>query len=165
MSEQRNGLIWLTLTALLLVLDQLTKYLVSHQMSLGESINVLPVFSITYHHNPGAAFSFLSDQGGWQRWFFSAIAIVISVLLTVWLKKLPASNKLLCSAYALVLAGALGNLYDRLMHGYVIDFIHVFYQDWHYPIFNIADIAICLGAGLLLLDAFKGEASKKEEKA
>lgn len=165
MSEQRNGLIWLTLTALLLVLDQVTKYLVSHQMSLGESINVLPVFSITYHHNPGAAFSFLSDQGGWQRWFFSAIAIVISVLLTVWLKKLPASNKLLCSAYALVLAGALGNLYDRLMHGYVIDFIHVFYQDWHYPIFNIADIAICLGAGLLLLDAFKGEASKKEEKA
>lgn len=165
MSEKRNGLIWLTLTAVLLVLDQVTKYLVSHQMSLGESINLLPVFSVTYHHNPGAAFSFLSDQGGWQRWFFSAIAIVISVLLTVWLKKLPASNKLLCSAYALVLAGALGNLYDRLVHGYVIDFIHVFYQDWHYPIFNIADIAICLGAGLLLLDAFKGDATAKEEKA
>lgn len=165
MSEKRNGLIWLTLTAVLLVLDQVTKYLVSHQMSLGESINLLPVFSVTYHHNPGAAFSFLSDQGGWQRWFFSAIAIVISVLLTVWLKKLPASNKLLCSAYALVLAGALGNLYDRLVHGYVIDFIHVFYQDWHYPIFNIADIAICLGAGLLLLDAFKGDAAAKEEKA
>ena len=145
------------------MLDWGTKTWVVSAMSLRESIDVLPFFNITYVHNYGAAFSFLSDAGGWQRWFLSAIAVTISVLLVWWLKRLPATNKLLGSAYALVLAGALGNLYDRLHYGYVIDFIHVYYQDWHYPAFNIADCAICIGAALLLFDAFKS--SSKEEQA
>ncbi|MCG7542958.1 signal peptidase II [Pseudoalteromonas sp. MM17-2] len=161
MLAKRSGLIWLTLSALVLVLDWGTKTWVVSAMSLRESIDVLPFFNITYVHNYGAAFSFLSDAGGWQRWFLSAIAVTISVLLVWWLKRLPATNKLLGSAYALVLAGALGNLYDRLHYGYVIDFIHVYYQDWHYPAFNIADCAICIGAALLLFDAFKS--SSKEE--
>ncbi|KJZ00878.1 signal peptidase II [Pseudoalteromonas ruthenica] len=163
MLAKRSGLIWLTLSALVLVLDWGTKTWVVSAMSLRESIDVLPFFNITYVHNYGAAFSFLSDAGGWQRWFLSAIAVTISVLLIWWLKRLPATNKLLGSAYALVLAGALGNLYDRLHYGYVIDFIHVYYQDWHYPAFNIADCAICIGAALLLFDAFKS--SSKEEQA
>jgi signal peptidase II len=123
-------------------------------MKLHLSIELIPIFNITYVHNYGAAFSFLTDAGGWQRWFFSIIALSISGLLLWWLKKLPASNKLLGIAYALVLAGALGNLYDRLAYGYVIDFLHVYYDTWHFPVFNIADSAICIGAFLLLIDAF-----------
>ena len=133
-------------------------------MAYEESIDILPFFNFTYVHNYGAAFSFLSDSGGWQRWFFSLIAVSISVLLVWWLKRLPASNKVLCSAYALVLAGAIGNLYDRIAYGYVIDFLHVYYENWHFPVFNIADCAICIGAALLLFDAFTGE-SPKEQRA
>ena len=120
-------------------------------------------FLISYVHNYGAAFSFLSDSGGWQRWFFSLIAVSISVLLVWWLKRLPATNKVLCSAYALVLAGAIGNLYDRIAYGYVIDFLHVYYENWHFPVFNIADCAICIGAALLLFDAFTGESPKEQQ--
>lgn len=118
-------------------------------------------------HNYGAAFSFLSDAGGWQRWFFSSIAVLISLLLTYWLKKLPAKNWVLCGAYSMVIGGAIGNLVDRLVHGYVVDFLHFYYQDWHYPAFNVADIAIVCGAGLLLLDAFTGEGAdgSQEKKA
>lgn len=132
-------------------------------MALEESINLLPFFKFTYVQNHGAAFSFLSQAGGWQRWFFSVIAVTISVLLVWWLKRLPASNKVLCSAYALVLAGAIGNLYDRIAYGYVIDFLHVFYQSWSFPVFNIADCAICIGAALLLFDAFTGESPKEQQ--
>jgi signal peptidase II len=136
-------------------------------MKLYESIEILPIFNFTYMHNYGAAFSFLSDAGGWQRWFFSSIAVVISLLLTYWLKKLPAKNWVLCGAYAMVIGGAIGNLVDRLVHGYVVDFLHFYYQDWHYPAFNVADIAIVCGAGLLLLDAFTGEGAdgSQEKKA
>jgi signal peptidase II len=150
----RSGLVWLVLSIVLLTLDQITKWVVSTEMSLYQTIDILPVFNFTYVHNYGAAFSFLSEAGGWQKYFFSIIAITISVLLIYWLKKLPATNKLLCSAYALVLAGAIGNLIDRLVHGYVIDFLHVYYQQYDFPVFNIADVAISIGAALLLLDAF-----------
>tara|TARA_B100001971_G_C18253102_1_gene579869 strand:- start:2471 stop:2872 length:402 start_codon:yes stop_codon:yes gene_type:complete len=132
-------------------------------MAYEESIDILPFFNFTYVHNYGAAFSFLSDSGGWQRWFFSLIAVSISVLLVWWLKRLPATNKVLCSAYALVLAGAIGNLYDRIAYGYVIDFLHVYYENWHFPVFNIADCAICIGAALLLFDAFTGESPKEQQ--
>ncbi len=132
-------------------------------MAYKESIDILPFFNFTYVHNYGAAFSFLSDSGGWQRWFFSIIAVTISVLLVWWLKRLPATNKILCSAYALVLAGAIGNLYDRIAYGYVIDFLHVYYENWHFPVFNIADCAICIGAALLLFDAFTGESPKEQQ--
>jgi signal peptidase II len=158
----RNGLIWLVLSVVLLALDQISKSVVVAQMKLGQSIDILPVFNFTYVHNYGAAFSFLSDAGGWQSYFFSTIAISISGLLIYWLKKLPATNKLLCVAYALVLAGAIGNLVDRLVYGYVIDFLHVYYQQWDFPVFNIADVAISMGAALLLLDAFY---EQKEAKA
>lgn len=154
MLKGRSGLIWLVLSIILLALDQITKWVVSTEMSLYQTIDILPVFNFTYVHNYGAAFSFLSEAGGWQKYFFSAIAVTISVLLVYWLKKLPATNKLLCSAYALVLAGAIGNLIDRLLHGYVIDFLHVYYEQYDFPVFNIADVAISVGAGLLLLDAF-----------
>ncbi|MBU2971091.1 signal peptidase II [Pseudoalteromonas sp. C2R02] len=166
MFKAKSGLVWLWLTLVMLIADQVTKIMISTQMKLYESIELIPVFKITYVHNYGAAFSFLTDAGGWQRWFFSIIAITISGLLIWWLKKLPASNKLLGSAYALVLAGALGNLYDRLAYGYVVDFLHVFYKTWNFPVFNIADSAICVGAGLLLIDAFLEEKVKsaKEQK-
>lgn len=154
MLKGRSGLVWLVLSIVLLALDQITKWVVSTEMSLYQTIDILPVFNFTYVHNYGAAFSFLSEAGGWQKYFFSTIAITISVLLIYWLKKLPATNKLLCSAYALVLAGAIGNLIDRLVHGYVIDFLHVYYQQYDFPVFNIADVAISIGAALLLLDAF-----------
>ncbi|ATC98125.1 signal peptidase II [Pseudoalteromonas spongiae] len=154
MLKGRSGLIWLVLSIILLALDQITKWIVSTEMSLYQTIDILPVFNFTYVHNYGAAFSFLSEAGGWQKYFFSIIAVTISVLLIYWLKKLPATNKLLCSAYALVLAGAIGNLIDRLVHGYVIDFLHVYYQQYDFPVFNIADVAISIGAALLLLDAF-----------
>lgn len=166
MFKAKSGLVWLWLTLVMLIADQVTKIMISTQMKLYESIELIPVFKITYVHNYGAAFSFLTDAGGWQRWFFSIIAITISGLLIWWLKKLPSSNKLLGSAYALVLAGALGNLYDRLAYGYVVDFLHVFYKTWNFPVFNIADSAICVGAGLLLIDAFLEEKVKsaKEQK-
>ena len=166
MFKAKSGLVWLWLTLVMLIADQITKIMISTQMKLYESIELIPVFKITYVHNYGAAFSFLTDAGGWQRWSFSIIAITISGLLIWWLKKLPASNKLLGSAYALVLAGALGNLYDRLAYGYVVDFLHVFYKTWNFPVFNIADSAICVGAGLLLIDAFLEEKVKsaKEQK-
>lgn len=154
MLKGRSGLVWLVLSIVLLALDQITKWVVSTEMSLYQTIDIFPVFNFTYVHNYGAAFSFLSEAGGWQKYFFSTIAITISVLLIYWLKKLPATNKLLCSAYALVLAGAIGNLIDRLVHGYVIDFLHVYYQQYDFPVFNIADVAISIGAALLLLDAF-----------
>ncbi len=164
MLKNKSGLVWLWLSVLLLAVDYLSKTLVVSTMQLGQSIELLPVFNLTYVHNYGAAFSFLSEAGGWQRWFLSGIAIAIALLLTFWLKRLPATSKLLCSAYAMVLAGALGNLHDRIMYGYVIDFIHVYYDSWHFPAFNIADTAICIGAGLLLLDAFTGDVSPKEAK-
>ncbi|GGE80595.1 MULTISPECIES: signal peptidase II [Pseudoalteromonas] len=159
----KSGLVWLWLSLLLLVVDHATKTLVVSTMAYEESIDILPFFNFTYVHNYGAAFSFLSDSGGWQRWFFSLIAVSISVLLVWWLKRLPASNKVLCSAYALVLAGAIGNLYDRIAYGYVIDFLHVYYENWHFPVFNIADCAICIGAALLLFDAFTGESPKEQQ--
>ncbi|KTF16307.1 signal peptidase II [Pseudoalteromonas sp. H105] len=161
---QKSGLVWLWLSLLFLVADFASKTLVVNTMNLRDSIDILPFFNLTYVHNYGAAFSFLSDESGWQRWFLSAIAITISILLVWWLKRLPASNKVLCGAYSLVLAGAIGNLYDRMYYGYVIDFLHFYYENWHFPAFNIADSAICVGAALLLFDAFTGE-SPKEHKA
>ncbi|MCQ8877822.1 signal peptidase II [Pseudoalteromonas shioyasakiensis] len=161
---QKSGLVWLWLSLLLLVADFASKTLVVNTMNLRDSIDILPFFNLTYVHNYGAAFSFLSDESGWQRWFLSIIAITISGLLIWWLKRLPASNKILCGAYSLVLAGAIGNLYDRMYYGYVIDFLHFYYESWHFPAFNIADSAICVGAALLLFDAFTGE-SPKEHKA
>ena len=145
---------WLWLSLLTLLLDQGSKLAVSSSMRLYESIVVFPYFDLTYVHNTGAAFSFLSDAGGWQRWLFAALAIIISAVLSVWLARLKKHETLLAIALALVLGGAIGNLIDRLAYGYVIDFFDVYYNNWHWPAFNIADSAISVGVFLLLLESF-----------
>lgn len=150
---------WLMLVVLLL--DQISKQVVIANMQLFDSIDLLPFFNLTYVRNYGAAFSFLSDAGGWQRWFFTIIAVVISAVLAVWLARNSKSQLKLNLALSLVLAGAIGNLIDRSVYGYVIDFLHLYYQSWHYPAFNIADSAICIGAALLIWDSFSSEEAKK----
>ncbi len=155
---------WLAI--LVLVADQLSKIWVLQNFSLGESIELLPVFNFTYARNYGAAFSFLGDAGGWQRWLFTAIAVVVTIVLSVWLSRLKTSQLKLSLALILIVAGAIGNLIDRSLYGYVVDFLHVYYQDWHYPIFNIADCAITIGAGFLIWDSFSAESDDvQQEKA
>jgi signal peptidase II len=145
---------WLWLSILAIVLDQASKLLIDYSMVLYQSIAITPFFNLTYVHNTGAAFSFLSEAGGWQRWFFAGLAIVISGILAVWLLKLKPQEKLLAVALSLVLGGAIGNLIDRVAYGYVIDFLDFYYNDWHFAAFNIADSAISLGVGLMLLESF-----------
>ncbi|MFI3189421.1 signal peptidase II [Crenothrix sp. D3] len=145
---------WLWLSLLALVLDQSSKLIVDSSMQLYQSIPILPFFKITYLHNTGAAFSFLSEAGGWQRWFFAGLALVISIIITVWLSRLQKHETLLAIALSLILGGAVGNLIDRLVYGYVIDFLDVYYGTWHWPAFNIADSAITLGVMLMLAESF-----------
>jgi signal peptidase II len=155
-----TGWRWWWLIALVLVVDQLSKVWVIQNFSLGESVSLLPVFNFTYARNYGAAFSFLGDAGGWQRWFFTLIAVVVSIVLAVWLSRLAKTQLKLSLALSLIISGAIGNLIDRSLYGYVVDFLHVFYQSWHYPIFNIADCAISIGAVLLIWDSFSSETQK-----
>lgn len=147
---------WLWLSALVLVLDQASKLAVDGSMQLYESIPLLPSFNLTYAHNTGAAFSFLAQAGGWQRWLFAGLAVVMSGAIGVWLSRLQQRETLLATALSLVLGGAVGNLIDRVAYGYVIDFLDVYYQDWHWPAFNIADSAICVGVALMLLENLAG---------
>ncbi|MGI2197630.1 signal peptidase II [Shewanella baltica] len=149
-----SGLRWYWVAVLVFFADQLSKQWVLANFDLHESLNLLPFFNFTYVRNYGAAFSFLSDAGGWQRWLFTIVAVGFSTLLTVWLRKQSASLLKLNLAYTLVIGGALGNLVDRLMHGFVVDFIDFFLGKSHYPAFNIADSAICIGAVLIIWDAF-----------
>jgi signal peptidase II len=150
----RTGLAWLWLTALVILFDRLSKIWASANLHYAHPVPVLPYFNFTLLHNPGAAFSFLADAGGWQRWFFTVLALLISAVIVVWLARTARSRRSLNVGLALVLGGALGNVWDRLMQGYVVDFIDVYYQNWHWPAFNIADSAITVGAIFLLLDAF-----------
>jgi signal peptidase II len=145
---------WLWISVLSLLLDQASKLAVDGSMQLFESIPLLPYFNLTYVHNTGAAFSFLSDAGGWQRWLFAGLAVVMSSIIGLWLARLKQHETLMAVALALVLGGAIGNLIDRVAYGYVIDFLDVYYQDWHWPAFNIADSAICVGVALMLLESF-----------
>ena len=161
-----TGLKFLALSLVFVVLDQVTKLWIINSLNLYQDINVLPIFDITHVRNYGAAFSFLSDAGGWQRYFFTAIAVVVSVLLTYWMYQTPTKQKLLLTSYALILGGAIGNVMDRINYGYVVDFIHFYYQNWHFPAFNVADIAISIGAFLLILDAIfehKRESAEQKE--
>ncbi len=153
---------WYVLTALIVVADQLTKYWVSTTFNYGETLEVLPALNFTLVHNMGAAFSFLSDAGGWQRWFFAAISLVVSVVLAVWLARLSSHQRLLAIALSLVLGGAIGNLWDRIVLGYVVDFIDVYYKQYHWPAFNVADSAITIGAILLILDSLGAPSSGKK---
>lgn len=148
---------WLWLSALVAALDLATKAVASHYLVLYQPVPVFPGFNWTLAHNSGAAFSFLASQSGWQRWFFSVIALVVSIGITIWITRLKSTETWLAVALALVLGGAIGNLWDRVTLGYVVDFIDVYYQQSHWPAFNIADSAICVGAVLLIIDSFRGE--------
>jgi signal peptidase II len=143
------------LTALIIViiaLDQLTKTIASDILHYAEPIYVLPVLNWTLLHNYGAAFSFLSDAGGWQRWLFTGISIVVSVVFMVWLTRLPKDESLTRYSLTFIIGGAIGNLIDRMQFGYVVDFILVHWQEHYFPAFNLADSAITLGAILMIID-------------
>jgi len=147
---------WLWVSAVVLLLDQCTKLLADAMLVLHQQVAVIPYLALFKAYNPGAAFSFLSDASGWQRWFFVVLAMIVITVLLVWLRRLSAMETATSLALALILGGAAGNLIDRLVYGYVIDFIDVYVGSWHWPAFNIADMAISVGAFLLLLDAFRG---------
>ncbi len=154
---------WLWLSLLAVILDQWSKLAIADSMQLYQSIPIMPYFNLTYVHNTGAAFSFLSEAGGWQRWFFAGLALAISAVIAVWLARLKQHETLLAVALSLVLGGAIGNLIDRLAYGYVIDFLDVYYQTWHWPAFNIADSAITLGVILMLVESFGLGGSKNAD--
>lgn len=143
---------WLWLSVVVVVLDQLSKQLATVCLEYQQSVPVIPMFDLTLVHNTGAAFSFLSGAGGWQRWFFIVLALFVSVMIVLWMKSLKSNRCWVAVALALVLGGAIGNLWDRVALGYVIDFIDVYYGQWHFPAFNIADSAISVGAVILLID-------------
>ena len=137
-----------------LVLDQLTKYWAEHILGAGSVIPILPIFDLSLAHNYGAAFGFLNDAGGWQVVFFTSLAVIVSLALLYMINQLKPHEYQLKLAYTLIIAGALGNAIDRVVYGYVIDFIHWFYKDWHYPHFNVADSVILIGAVLMITEAF-----------
>ena len=143
---------WLTLSLLVIGADQLTKIAAEAELQLHEAVPVMPFFNLMLAYNEGAAFSFLSDAGGWQRWLFSGLAIVISLVITFWLRRLSPAERLTGFGLALILGGAIGNLIDRLAYGHVIDFIQLYYDRWYWPAFNLADSAITVGVVLLLID-------------
>jgi len=148
---------YLMISAVIIVLDQVTKWLMVSWLALYETVAVMPYFNLTMAHNYGAAFSFLAQAGGWQRWFFIVLAIVISAVLVVWLAKLKPHAKLEAISLSLILGGAIGNVIDRIVYGYVVDFLDVYIGSSHWPAFNVADSVICIGAVLLILDSFKSE--------
>jgi signal peptidase II len=156
MSGSNSMLKWLWLSALVVVLDLASKALATHYLVLYQPVPVFPGFNWLLAHNFGAAFNFLSNESGWQRWFFSVIAVSVSVGITIWIKRLNSTQTWLAAALALVLGGALGNLWDRVTLGYVVDFIDVYYQQRHWPAFNLADSAISVGAVLLVIDSLRG---------
>ncbi len=162
---QRLGsrcVIWLVLSLVIVAIDQLTKLLIMENLSLYQRVSVLPLLDLVRLHNTGAAFSFLADASGWQNWLFAGVAIVVSAAIVWWLAALPRSGQaLLALGLALVLGGAIGNLIDRLLYGYVIDFILLFYREWSYPAFNVADSAITCGVILILYDGLILEKRRK----
>ena len=165
--------IWISIAALIVLFDQLTKWAILEWVPLYDKISINPFLNITHQENLGAAFSFLSDASGWQRWFFVALAGSVSAVIAVWLWRLRSAGQTVLSAgLALVLGGAIGNVIDRIRLGHVIDFIQVLIYGWPFPSFNVADSAITVGAALLIVDALfisgrqkpAPEAAKKNKK-
>ena len=155
-SNEPTGMLkWLWFSGLVVVLDQITKILISNSFQMYEKLELTPFFNLTLAHNPGAAFSFLASEGGWQRWFFTGIAVVISVVLTVWLHRLPKADKWMGICLALVLGGAIGNLIDRVAYGYVVDFLSFHWDGHYFPAFNVADSAITVGAFMMAIDVIR----------
>lgn len=143
---------WFFLSVLVILADQASKYWALSTLTAYQPEPLMPMVNLTLAYNTGAAFSFLSGVGGWHRWFFAVFSMFMSVVLAIWLIRLPSKAVLQCLAVSLILGGAIGNLYDRAVQGHVIDFIDVYYQNHHWPVFNLADSAICLGVFFLLLD-------------
>lgn len=143
---------WFILSILVIVLDQASKYWIVATMTPYNPVPVIPMLNLTLAYNSGAAFSFLSGAGDWHRWFFAGFSLIVSTILIIWLWRTPKEARLQSVGISLILGGALGNLIDRGLHGYVIDFIDVYYQHHHFATFNLADSAICIGAAALVLD-------------
>jgi signal peptidase II len=144
---------WLGVSVLVILLDWQTKQMASESLALYRPHEIFSWLNMTLAHNYGAAFSFLNNAGGWQRWFFVVLASGVSLILVVWLLRLPRQEWRTGLSLALIIGGAVGNLIDRIQLGYVVDFVDVYYRDWHYPAFNVADSAITVGVVLLLLDS------------
>lgn len=143
--------LWLGVALVIFLLDQLTKIAIVGAFQLGESLPITSFFNLVRVHNAGAAFSFLADAGGWQRWFFTGLGTV-AALVMVYLLRTHAGQTLFCWALSLLLGGAVGNVVDRVLYSHVIDFLDFYYGTWHFPAFNVADSAITMGACLLILD-------------
>ncbi len=152
--EGRSLALWLGLALMVIGLDQLTKTVIAGQFQLGDSRAITTFFNLVRAHNPGAAFSFLADASGWQRWFFVILGTVASGFI-VWMLRSHPGQPLFCFALSMILGGAIGNVVDRLLHGHVIDFIQLHYAGWAFPSFNVADSAITLGAILLIVDELR----------
>lgn len=153
----------LWLSVVVIVLDQLSKYMASQLLHYYKPVAVMPLFNLTLMHNTGAAFSFLQHAGGWQRWLFSLIALGVSLFLVLWIRRLTIQEKLQAISLSLILGGALGNVIDRIRLGYVVDFLDFYYDKWHFPAFNIADSAITIGAILIIYDSVLGAGKKASQ--
>ena len=156
---------WLWLSLVVIILDQFSKQLVESSFMVFETLPVIPFLNLTLAYNEGAAFSFLADQSGWQRWFFVLLATAVTGVLVVWLGRLQPADRLVALALALIIGGAMGNLIDRLLFGHVIDFIDAYYGDWHWPAFNLADSAIVCGVALIFADGLFQPRSKGNKEA
>lgn len=160
---RRPSLYWLLVSLAVIAVDQYTKRLVTDRFELFERLAVMPSFDLVRLHNTGAAFSFLANASGWQNWFFTAVAVVVSAILLWWFFRQPPGRVVVPLGLVLVLGGAIGNLIDRVQHGYVVDFFLFYYDRWSFPAFNVADAAITLGVGLLLFDGFFLEGRRPPE--
>ena len=165
-ARESSGWIWLPLAVLMIVADQLSKAWIVQHFALYERKRLLSVLDITLVYNTGAAFSFLSDASGWQKWLFVALALLVGAGIVAWMGRLKGrSQALLCCSLALILAGAIGNVIDRLRIGHVVDFVHAHWNNAYFPAFNVADSAITVGAILLLLDAWRESQSGKRARS
>jgi signal peptidase II len=161
--RKRSGLGWVWVAVVVLLLDRISKYLAVRFLIENEPYPVMKFFNFTLAYNTGAAFSFLKDASGWQAWFFGGLAVMVSVGLLIWLKRISYQQRWLSIAIALIIGGALGNLFDRISYGHVVDFIDWYVSYYHWPVFNIADTAVCIGAVMLLIDTLFLEKSRKKE--
>ena len=146
-----SGLMWLWIAMLIIAIDRYAKYWVTEHLIFSEPLQILPIFNLTLAYNKGAAFSFLHGASGWQNLFLCSLAIVVSIVIVYWLSKLSARERWVSIALNFILGGALGNAWDRMLYGYVIDFLDFHLGSWHFAIFNTADSAICVGAFMLLI--------------
>lgn len=162
-NSNHRWLEWLWISVVVVILDQATKFVIDANFQYGESKYIFSWFNLVLAYNKGAAFSFLADAGGWQRWFFIILTLAISSVL-IWMLRNNRGNRLLSIALALVIGGAFGNLYDRVAYGHVVDFIQWHVAGYYWPAFNVADSSICIGAGLLIFDSFRKPAAEQEAK-